>query len=254
MHVDLFFNLCFNFLSVKTKINKKKTTRLILINLGGSHTLKRQKYHTWIAMSLNHFENDVIWTVFKRFLELHPYISVFWGFSWISMISEFSVLGIGLKTKTRKSRKVFIFGSTKFKCIWIYFLITILTFLGAKTKINKNLLNLINLDGLEAFKRQTPGTSLEIWVNHFEFDVIWRTSQLLSKLHSHNSVLQLVIFNLWKVTWNWIAWFPSFRPDRIRQRQKNVLNLPNYFTSKPRWLLSILLNYSSTKISQSVLR
>ena len=88
------------------------------------------------------------------------------------MISEFSVLGIGLKTKTRKSRKVFIFGSTKFKCIWIYFLITILTFLGAKTKINKNLLNLINLDGLEAFKRQTPDTSLEIWVNHFEFDVI----------------------------------------------------------------------------------
>ena len=30
-------------------------------------------------------------------------------------------------------------------------------FLGVKTKINKNMLNLINLDGLEAFKRQTPG-------------------------------------------------------------------------------------------------
>ena len=30
-------------------------------------------------------------------------------------------------------------------------------FLSAKTKINKNVLNLINLDGLEAFKRQTPG-------------------------------------------------------------------------------------------------
>ena len=31
-------------------------------------------------------------------------------------------------------------------------------FLRAKTKINKNELNLINLDGLDAFKRQTPGT------------------------------------------------------------------------------------------------
>ena len=33
-------------------------------------------------------------------------------------------------------------------------------FLGAKTKINKSMLNLISLDGLEAFKRQTPGTQL----------------------------------------------------------------------------------------------
>ena len=31
-------------------------------------------------------------------------------------------------------------------------------FLSAKTKINKNKLNLINLDGLEALKRQTSGT------------------------------------------------------------------------------------------------
>ena len=30
--------------------------------------------------------------------------------------------------------------------------------LGAKTKINKGVLNLINLDGLEAFKRQTLST------------------------------------------------------------------------------------------------
>ena len=33
-------------------------------------------------------------------------------------------------------------------------------FLGAKTKINKSMLNLISLDGLEASKRQTPGTQL----------------------------------------------------------------------------------------------
>ena len=134
MHVDLFFSLCFNFLSVKTGINKKNNKRLNLINLEGSDALKRQKYDTWIAMWLNHFENNVISTAFKRFLEFHSYISVFWGFSRISVIYEFSLLGIGLKTKTRKSRKISIFGSTKFKCTWIYFLTTILTFCELKLK------------------------------------------------------------------------------------------------------------------------
>ena len=134
MHVDLFFNLCFNFLSVKTEINKKNNKRLNLINLEGSDALKRQKYDTWIAMWLNHFENNVISTVCKTFLEFHSYISVFWGFSWISVIYEFSLLVIGLKTKTRKSRKISIFGSTKFKYTWIYFLTTILTFCVLKLK------------------------------------------------------------------------------------------------------------------------
>ena len=101
------------------------------------------------------------------------------------MISEFSFLGIGLKTTTRKSRKISVFESTKFKWFFDHYF----NFLSAKTKINKNVLNLINLDGLEAFKRQTPGTLLEIWVNNFEFDVIWRASQLFFKLYSHNSVL-----------------------------------------------------------------
>ena len=65
-------------------------------------------------------------------------------------------------------------------CFWVYkvqmhmnlFFDHYFNFLSAKTKTNKNELNLINLDGLEAFKRQTPGTLLEIWVNNFEFDVI----------------------------------------------------------------------------------
>ena len=134
MHVDLFFDPHFNFLSVKTEINKKNNKRLNLINLEGSDALKRQKYDTWIAMWLNHFENSVISTVFKRFLEFHSYISVFWGFSWISVIYEFSLLGIGLKTKTWKSWKISIFGSTKFTCTWIYFLTTILTFCVLKLK------------------------------------------------------------------------------------------------------------------------
>ena len=108
MHVNLFFDLYFNFLSVKTEIKKKNNKRLNWINLEGSDALKRQKHDTWIAMSLNHFEIDVMWTAFKRFLKLHSHISVFWGFSWISLFSKFSFLGIGLKTKTRKSRKMFI--------------------------------------------------------------------------------------------------------------------------------------------------
>ena len=132
--MDVFFDLYFNFLSLKTEINKKNNKRLNLINLEGSDALKKQKYDTWIAMWLNHFENNVIWTVFKAVLELHSYISVFWGFSWISMISKFSFLGIGLQTKTWKSPKISIFGSTKFKCIWNYFVTTILIFWVLKLK------------------------------------------------------------------------------------------------------------------------
>ena len=132
--MDVFFDLYFNFLSLKTEINKKNNKRLNLINLEGSDALKKQKYDTWIAMWLNHFENNVIWTVFKAVLELHSYISVFWGFSWISMISKFSFLGIGLQTKTWKSPKISIFGSTKCKCIWNYFVTTILIFWVLKLK------------------------------------------------------------------------------------------------------------------------
>ena len=132
--MDVFFDLYFNFLSLKTEINKKNNKRLNLINLEGSDALKKQKYDTWIAVWLNHFENNVIWTVFKAVLELHSYISVFWGFSWISMISKSSFLGIGLKTKTWKSLKISIFGYTKFKCIWNYFVTTILIFWVLKLK------------------------------------------------------------------------------------------------------------------------
>ena len=50
MHVDLFFDHYFNFLSVKTGINnsnnKKKNNRLKLKNLEGLESLERQKYGT----------------------------------------------------------------------------------------------------------------------------------------------------------------------------------------------------------------
>ena len=134
MDVGLFFNLYFNFLRVKTEINKKNNKRLNWINVEGSDALKRQKYDRWIAMWLNHFEIDVIWTAFKGFLKLHSHISVFWGFSWISVISEFSFLGVELKTKTWKSRKIFIFGSAMFKWMWIYFSISISTLWLLKLK------------------------------------------------------------------------------------------------------------------------
>ena len=134
MHVNLFFDLYFNFLSVKTEINKNNNKRLNLIHLEGSDVFKRQKYDTWLTVCLDHFETDVIWAAFQEFLKLHYHISVFWGFWWLCMISEFSFLGIGLKTKTWKSRKIFTFGSTKFKYIWIYFLITFLIFWVLKLK------------------------------------------------------------------------------------------------------------------------
>ena len=109
MHVDIFFDLYFNFLSVKTEINKNNKKRLNLINLEKSDALKRQKYDTWLAMWLDHFKIDVIGKAFQKFLKLNSHISVFWGFWWISVITEVSFLGIGLKTKTRKSRKIFSF-------------------------------------------------------------------------------------------------------------------------------------------------
>ena len=45
-------------------------------------------------------------------------------------------------------------------------------FLSTKTEIYKNKFNLINQDGLEALKRQIPGTGLGIWLNHIEIHVI----------------------------------------------------------------------------------
>ena len=87
--------------------------------------LKDKKYDTWIAMWLNHFKIDVIWTAFKGFLKLHSHISVFWGFSWISVIFEFSFLGIELKQKPGNHRKplfyrVFFSKFIKFAFVFVF--------------------------------------------------------------------------------------------------------------------------------------
>ena len=124
MHVDLCFNHSFNCLSIKTDINKNG---LNLIYSEGSKAFKTQLAAAWLAMWLDHFEIDVVWTVFKEFLKLHTHISVFWGFWWISVISKFSFLGIGLKMKTQTSRKIFNFWFITLQCMWICVLTTTLT-------------------------------------------------------------------------------------------------------------------------------
>ena len=131
---------------------------------------------------------DIIWTTFQLILKQHCYVSVLWPFCRISVIFGFSFLGIDLKTKTQKLRKIFIFGFIKFKWKWSVFW-SLFSFSSTKTKIYKNKFNLINLDRSEALKRQAPGTWLGIWLNHIDIYMIWGISQLFLKLHSHISVL-----------------------------------------------------------------
>ena len=134
--------------------------------------LKTQIPATRLAMWLNDFEFDVIWTAFQLFLKLRSHITVLWRFCRISVISEFSFLGIGLNTKTRKSQKIFIFGSMEFKCMWIRFSTTIWTFSALKLKqINKTDKRLTNLEGLVSFEREKYGIWLARWLNYFENDV-----------------------------------------------------------------------------------
>ena len=131
MHMSLFFDHYFSFLSGKTKINKNV---LNFINLDGLEAFERQTPGTWLEIWVNYFEFDVIWRASQLFLKLHSHNLVLWRFCSISVISEFSYLGIALKTKTRKSRKFFIFGSIMFKCMRIYFLISISAFWVLKLK------------------------------------------------------------------------------------------------------------------------
>ena len=124
MHMNVFFNHYFKFLSAKTKINKNV---LNLINLDGFEAFKRQAPDTWLEICVNHFDFDVIWRESQLVLKLHSHNSVLRRFYSISVLSEFLYLGTGLKTKTRKSRKIFLFWSIMFKCVCIYFSISIST-------------------------------------------------------------------------------------------------------------------------------
>ena len=172
-------------------------------------------------MWLNHFENDVIWTAFQLFLQLLFHITVLWRFCRISEIFEFSFLGIRLKTKTRKSRKISIFVFAKFKCIWIYFLITILTFWVLKLKKNKSVLNLINLDGLESFKRQKYDTWIAMWLNHFDNNVIWTAFKGVLELHSYISVF-------WDFSWISLISEFSFLGIDLKTKTRKSRKISNF--------------------------
>ena len=139
-------------------------------------------------MWLNHCNFDVISTIFLGFLKLRTHISVFWCFWWISGISEFLFLGIGHKTKTRKSQKIFIFWFIALQCMWICVLTTFFNFLSIKTDINRNGLNLKYLEGLKAFKTQLTAARFEMWLNHCNFDVNWTIFLGFLKLRTHSSV------------------------------------------------------------------
>ena len=138
-------------------------------------------------MWLNHFEIDVIWTAFKEILKLHSHISVFWGFSWITVISEFSFLGIDPKKENPEITENLIFGSMMFKCMWVYFLISISTFSVLKQEKQQKA-HWINLEGSDALKRQKYDTWIAMWLNHFETDFIWTAFKEILKLHFHFSV------------------------------------------------------------------
>ena len=131
MNVDLLFDHYFKFLSTEAEIYKSDFN---LINLVGLEALTRQIPGTWLGIWLNDIEIYVIWRTSQLFFKLHSVILVLQRFCRISVISEFSFLGIGLKTKTRKSRKISIFRSAKFKYMWICFSIIILTFWVLKLK------------------------------------------------------------------------------------------------------------------------
>ena len=121
----------------------------------------------------------------QLFLKLHFYISVLWCFWRISLISEFLLLSIGLKKKTRYLPKMSIFWFLKLKWTWICFFITILVFKcynwykQKRTQLNK----------YRKVKRQIPVLWSVMWYNHFDLDIIWITLLLLLKLHSNIKVL-----------------------------------------------------------------
>ena len=106
------------FLTVSVLKLTKIGNGLNLIYSEGWKAFKTYSPAAWLATWLDHFEIDVVWTVFKAFLKLHFHISVFWSFWWIFRISEFSFFGIGHKTKTRKSQKIFIFWFVAVQCMW----------------------------------------------------------------------------------------------------------------------------------------
>ena len=74
------------------------------------------------------------------------------------MISDFSVLGIGLKTKTQKSRKIFIFQVYNSNIHVDLLSDHYFYYLSVKTHVNKNGVNSIYPEGSKALKNHIPAT------------------------------------------------------------------------------------------------
>ena len=113
-----------------------------LINAGTSKALTRQRSAIWLIMIgtvAECFEFDVILTELQLFLKMHSHISVLWRSCRISNISVVSFWGKGMKKITWRSRKIFLFGFIKLKCMWICFLITVLFFWVLKVKQTKRI-------------------------------------------------------------------------------------------------------------------
>ena len=117
------------------------------------------------------------------------------------MISKFSFLGVRLTTKTWNHGKSLFLGykAEMHLCYDHYF-----NFWRVKYDINKNKLNLINLERSEALKRQLPATWSPIRLNHFDFDVILTVFQVF---WSYILMLQYLLY----VVFVEFPWFLSFR-------------------------------------------
>ena len=139
----------------------------------------------WIILSLILYE--------QYFNSLWCYI---FSFCRISMISEFSPLGIGFKTKNRKSRKIFFFRFIKLKWMWLFFH-HYFNFLSVKTDTHKNGPSLIKPKGQKTFK---PKYLLYGWM----------ILSLMSFEHHFNCFWSYILILQYYGVFEEFPWFPSF--------------------------------------------
>ena len=82
-------------------------------------------------------------------------------------------MGITLKKKAWRSQKIFKFCVYKFQMHVDLFCYHCFSILKAKTDINKNGVNSVNLEKSKAFKKTNTCYMIKkMWLNDFEFDVI----------------------------------------------------------------------------------
>ena len=164
---------------VKIDINEKEIKSK---NPEGSKAFKTQMPDAWLATWQNSFNFDVIWTAFQLFLKLHSHISVFWRFCRISVISEFSFLGVGLTENLYfQLYEVPMYVDL---CFDHYF-----NCLSIKTDISKNRLNFICPEGSKAFKTQITAAWWAMWLNHFGIISFESISRVFEVTYSHFSFL-----------------------------------------------------------------